>query len=183
LFYYFKTFAYTYMLFLAYSGYVFLAILQKITLLTWMILINYFLCIRHVFLRYVEHDAKTYRDRNGERSPGEATPGTWHASTDKQGLRQLGEHWNSSRYSFVCPRHSKNGGGALSVTPVCVFVSACVRPSVRPSVIKIWCRLNNFKKTAWIQFKFGMLIYNIKTQVKFDLGYNPLIFDGVMGLL
>ena len=31
--------------------------------------------------------------------------------------------------------------------------------------------------TALIQFKFGMLIYNIKTQVKFDLGYNP-----VMGL-
>ena len=27
-----------------------------------------------------------------------------------------------------------------------------------------------------------MLIYNIKTQVEFDLGYNPLIFDGVMGL-
>ena len=27
-----------------------------------------------------------------------------------------------------------------------------------------------------------MLIYNIKTQVKFDFGYNPLIFDGVMGL-
>jgi len=24
-----------------------------------------------------------------------------------------------------------------------------------------------------------MLIYNIKTQVKFVLGYNPLIFDGV----
>ena len=28
-----------------------------------------------------------------------------------------------------------------------------------------------------------MLIYNIKTQVEFDLGYNLLIFDGVMGLL
>jgi len=27
-----------------------------------------------------------------------------------------------------------------------------------------------------------MLIYNIKTQVEFDLGYNPLIFNGVMGL-
>jgi len=25
-----------------------------------------------------------------------------------------------------------------------------------------------------------MLMYNIETQVKFDLGYNPLIFDGVM---
>jgi len=56
-------------------------------------------------------------------------------------------------------------------------------PCVRPSVIKIWCSLNNFWKTASIQFKFGMLIYNIKTHVKFDLGYNPLIFYGVMGLL
>jgi len=57
----------------------------------------------------------------------------------------------------------------------------CVRSSVRPS--EIWCLLNNFWKTALIQFKFGMFIYNIKTQVKFDLGYNPLFFDGVMGLL
>jgi len=73
------------------------------------------------------------------------------------------------------PRHSKNGGGALSVTPV--------RACVRPSVIKIWCPLNNFWKTASIQFKFSMLIYNIKTQDEFDLGYNLLIFDGVMGLL
>jgi len=47
---------------------------------------------------------------------------------------------------------------------------------VRPSVIKIWCPLNNFWKTASIPFIFGMLIYNIKTQVEFDLGYNPLIF-------
>jgi len=77
--------------------------------------------------------------------------------------------------SFFIPRHSKNGGGALSVTPV--------RASVRPSVIKIWRPLNNFWKTASIQFKFGMLIYNIKTQVEFDLDYNPLIFDRVMGLL
>ena len=82
-------------------------------------------------------------------------------------------------YVFLCPRHSKNGGGALSVTPVRAFV----RPSVRPSIIKIWCPLNNFWKTASIQFKFDMLIYNIKTQVKSDLGYNPLIFYGVMGLL
>ena len=50
-----------------------------------------------------------------------------------------------------------------------------VRPCVRPSVIKIWCPLNNFWKTASIKFKFGMLIYNIKTKVEFDLGYNPLI--------
>ena len=56
-------------------------------------------------------------------------------------------------------------------------------PCVRPSVIKIWCPLNNFWKTASIWFIFGMLMYNIKTQVKFDLGYNPLIFDRVMGLL
>jgi len=55
---------------------------------------------------------------------------------------------------FLCLRHSKNGGGALIVTPV----RACVRPSVRPSVIKNWCPLNNFWKTASIQFKFGMLI-------------------------
>ena len=44
------------------------------------------------------------------------------------------------------------------------------------------CPLNNFSKTASIQIKFGMLIYNIKTQVEFDMGYNPLMFDGVMGL-
>jgi len=67
----------------------------------------------------------------------------------------------------------------------CPCVRACGRPSVRasvrPSVIKIWCLLNNFCKTASVQFKFGMLIYNIKTQVDFD--YNPLIFDRVMALL
>jgi len=57
-----------------------------------------------------------------------------------------------------------------------VSVRASVRACVRPSVIKIWCPLNNFWKTSSIQFKFGMLIYNIKTQVEFDLGYNPLIF-------
>jgi len=73
---------------------------------------------------------------------------------------------------FLCPRHSKNGGGALSVTPV----RACVCP-------KFDVRSKTFKKTASIHFKFGMLIYNMKTQVKYDLGYNPLIFDGVMGLL
>jgi len=60
----------------------------------------------------------------------------------------------------------------------------CVRASVRPSVrYQNWCPLNNFWKTALIRLIFGMLMYNIKTQVKFDLGYNPLIFDGVMGLL
>ena len=40
--------------------------------------------------------------------------------------------------------HSKNGGGALSVTPVRAFVRSSVRTSVRPSAIKIWCPLNNF---------------------------------------
>jgi len=58
----------------------------------------------------------------------------------------------------------------------CPCVSPCVRASVRPSLIKIGCPLNNFWKTALIQFKFGMLIYNIKTQVEFDLGYNPFNF-------
>jgi len=48
----------------------------------------------------------------------------------------------------------------------------CMRPCVRASVIKIWCTLDNFWKTAWIWFILGMLIYNIKTQVEFDLGYN-----------
>jgi len=72
---------------------------------------------------------------------------------------------------FLCPRHSKNGGGALSVTPV----RACVFPSVRYQ--------NLVSITASNQFKFDMLIYNIKTQVKFYLGYNQLIFDRVMGLL
>jgi len=52
----------------------------------------------------------------------------------------------------------------------CYPCRACVRSFVRPSVFKIWCPLNYFCKTASIQFKFGMLIYNIKTQVKFDLG-------------
>jgi len=73
-------------------------------------------------------------------------------------------------------------GGGIKCYP-CPCVCSFVRPSVRLSVTKIWCPLNNFWKTSWIQFKYGTLIYNIKTQVKFDLGFNPLIFDGVMGLL
>jgi len=44
------------------------------------------------------------------------------------------------------------------------------------NIAQNWCPLNNFWKTASIGFIFGMLIYNIKTQVEFDLGYNPLIF-------
>ena len=37
---------------------------------------------------------------------------------------------------LLCPLYSKNGGGALSVTPV--------GRSIRPSVVKNWCLLNNF---------------------------------------
>ena len=45
-----------------------------------------------------------------------------------------------SHDTFLCPRHSKNGGGALSVTPV----RACVRPSsVRP---KFGVRLKTFER-------------------------------------
>jgi len=51
-------------------------------------------------------------------------------------------------------------------------VRACVRASVRP-----------LSKFGVRSITFGMLIDNIKTQVEFDLGYKPLIFDGVMGLL
>ena len=36
-------------------------------------------------------------------------------------------HCGWLRLVFLCPRHSKNGGGALSVTPD----RACIRPSVR----------------------------------------------------
>jgi len=35
---------------------------------------------------------------------------------------------------FLCPRHSKNGGGALSVTPVHASVRSSVRSFVRSSV-------------------------------------------------
>jgi len=57
-----------------------------------------------------------------------------------------------------------------------------IKHSTYKTKYKNWCPLNNFWKTASMQFKFSMLIYNIKTQVEFDLGYNPLIFDRVMGL-
>jgi len=60
----------------------------------------------------------------------------------------------------------------------CLCVRACVRACVRPSV-----RYQNLVSAKQHQFKCGMLIYNIKTQVEFDLGYNSLIFDRVMGLL
>ena len=83
---------------------------------------------------------------------------------------------------LVCPHHFYAPAIRRMVEGHLVLPPS-VRASVRPSIIKIWCPLNNFWKTASIQFKFGMLIYNIKTQVKSDLGYNPLIFDRVMGLL
>jgi len=48
---------------------------------------------------------------------------------------------------FLCPRHSKNGGGTLSVTPV----RACVRASVLASVCPLSkFGVNNFWKTASI---------------------------------
>jgi len=53
-------------------------------------------------------------------------------------------------------------------------VRACVRPLSKFGVRSItFERLHRFNSN---------LVYNIKTQVEFDLGNNPLIFDGVMGL-
>jgi len=49
---------------------------------------------------------------------------------------------------FLCPRHSKNGGGALSVTPV----RACVRPSVRQ---KFGVRLITFERLH----RFNSILY------------------------
>jgi len=43
---------------------------------------------------------------------------------------------------FLCPRHSKNGGGALSVTPV----RPCVHASVRASVTKFVVRSITFER-------------------------------------
>ena len=37
---------------------------------------------------------------------------------------------------FLCPHHSKNGGGVLSVTPVRPFVRPCVRASVTKFVVR-----------------------------------------------
>jgi len=67
------------------------------------------------------------------------------------------------------PPPFENGEGALRVIPVRAFVHSSVR-------------YQNLKDCIYL-FKFGMLIYNIKTQVELNLGYNPLIFDRVMGLL
>ena len=50
---------------------------------------------------------------------------------------------------FLCPRHSKNGGGALSVTPVRACVRSCVRAFVRPCVrplSKFGVRLITFER-------------------------------------
>ena len=84
--------------------------------------------------------------------------------------------------SFYAPAIRRMVEGHL-VLPL--SMRACVRPSFGPSVIKIWCPLNNFLKTASIQSKLGMLIYNIKTQtcrVRFGLqstnfwqSYGPFI--------
>ena len=79
---------------------------------------------------------------------------------------------------FLCPRHSKNGGGALSNTPVHASVRACVRP-----LSKFGVRSITFERLHWFNSNLVCYIYSIKTQVNFDLGYNPLIFDRVMGLL
>jgi len=113
----------------------------------------------------------------------------WNANVKLHGWIQmymLIRNYNLTLLLFLCLRHSENGGGAFSVTPVRAFVRALVRASVRPcvrSISKFGVRSITFKKTSSIRFIFGMLIYNIKTQVMFDLGYNSLICDGVMGLL
>jgi len=75
---------------------------------------------------------------------------------------------------FLCPRHLKNGGGALRVTPV----RACVHPLSKFGVRSItFERLHQF----YSNLVCGYIIS--KQMVMFDLGYNPLIFDGFMGLL
>ena len=90
-----------------------------------------------------------------------------------KGIRWVEGHWIGNFYAHPIRRMVD---GALSVTPVRAFVHASVRP-----LSKFGVRSITFERLH--RFKFGMLIYNVKTQVKFDLGYNPLNFDGVMGLL
>jgi len=51
----------------------------------------------------------------------------------------------SKDFPFLCPRHSKIGGGALSVTPFRACVRACVRASVRP-LSKVGVRSITFEK-------------------------------------
>jgi len=59
--------------------------------------------------------------------------------------------------SFFMPPPFEEWWRGIKCYP-CPCVRACVRASVRPSVIKIWCPLNNFWRTASIWFIFGMLI-------------------------
>ena len=57
----------------------------------------------------------------------------------------------------------------------------CVRAPVRPSS-KFGVRSITFERLH--RFNSNLVCwYNIKTQVEFDLGYNPLILDRVMDLL
>jgi len=51
-------------------------------------------------------------------------------------------------FIFLCPRHSKNGGGALSVTPVRASVRASVCASVRP-LSKFGVRSITFERLHW----------------------------------
>jgi len=44
------------------------------------------------------------------------------------GIRKSEKNRSCVIQRSLCPRHSKNGGGALSVTPVRAFVRASVRP-------------------------------------------------------
>jgi len=53
------------------------------------------------------------------------------ANTQRKGWGYSLKQYNAFNLCyFLCPRHTKNGGGALSVTPVRACVRACVRPSV-----------------------------------------------------
>ena len=88
--------------------------------------------------------------------------------------------------AFLCPRHSKNGGGALSVTPVRACVRASVRPSVRPSVralSKFGVRSITFKRLHRFHSNLVCWYNYVISKHRSSLGYNLLIFDRVMGLL
>jgi len=87
-------------------------------------------------------------------------------------------------FPFLCPRHSKNGGGALSVTPVRVCVRACVRACERASVrplSKFGVRLITFERLH--RFNSNLVCwYIISKQVRFGLqstnfwrSYGPFI--------
>ena len=52
--------------------------------------------------------------------------------------------------TVLCPRHSKNGGGALGVTPVRASVRACVRPLSKFGVRSItFKRLHRFNSNVF----------------------------------